>query len=243
MALLEMKNIHKWFGSVHALRGVDFHVNQSEIVGLVGGNGAGKSTLIKIIMGVYQADEGEIFFRGKKVNFSSPREARKSGIEAIYQEMALADDLSVARNLFMGRELEKKLVGPIRLLDLKNMKKESEKVLRRFGMNIQSMDQEIRFCSGGERQAIAVARAMRFKASLVILDEPTSALSPVGLKRVIRFIEELKRMGIASIYISHEFYHPYPIVDRFVVLSRGEKTFDVLKKDISIDELTKTIVE
>lgn len=239
--LLKMENIHKRFKSVHALRGVNFNVNQSEIVGLIGDNGAGKSTLIKVLTGVYSMDKGKVFFKGKKVKFRSPKEARDSGIETIYQEMTLADDMSVARNMFIGKELLKS-IGPIKLLDLKKMKKESERTLRELGLNIQSVDQEARFCSGGERQGIAIARAMYFKASLVILDEPTRALGPKGVNRVIEFAKELKRKGIASVYISHEFHHIYPIADRFVVLSRGKVIYDVLKKDISLDELTKVVV-
>jgi simple sugar transport system ATP-binding protein len=241
-ALVEMKNIHKWFGSVHALKGVDFSVTPSEIVGLVGDNGAGKSTLIKILTGVLQQDEGEIYFNGKKVKFSSPREARDNGIETIYQEQALADDLSVTRNMFMGKELQKS-IGPIKLLDHKNMKKESGRILGELGLKIASMDQEARFCSGGERQGIAIARAMYFKAKLVILDEPTRALGVVGVRRVLGLVKELKSRGIASIFISHNLYHVYPVADRFVVLVRGKKVGDSLKKDTSIGKLTKLMLK
>ncbi|MDH5442872.1 MAG: ATP-binding cassette domain-containing protein [Hadesarchaea archaeon] len=241
-ALVEMKNIHKWFGKVHALMGVDFSVNPSEIVGLVGDNGAGKSTLIKILTGVLSLDEGEIHFNGKKIRFSSPREARNNGIETIYQEQALADDLSVTRNLFMGKELQKS-IGPIKLLDHKKMKKESEKILSGLGLSISSMDQETRFCSGGERQGVAIARAMYFKAKLVILDEPTRALGVAGVRRVLELVKELKSRGIASIFITHNLHHVYPIADRFVVLVRGKKVGDSLKKDTSINKLTTLMIK
>lgn len=240
--LVEMKNIHKWFGKVHALKGVDFSVYPSEVVALVGDNGAGKSTLIKILTGVLSQDEGEIYFDGKKVKFSSPREARDNGIETIYQEQALADDLSVARNMFMGKELQRS-VGFIKLLDHKNMKKESEKILRELGLSISSMDQEARFCSGGERQGIAIARAMYFKAKLVIMDEPTRALGVTAVQRVLELIKELKRRGISVIFITHNLYHAYAVADRFVVLVRGEKVGDCLKEDTSIEELTELLIK
>jgi len=243
MALLvDMKNIHKWFGSVHALRGVDFYVNYSEGVGLIGDNGAGKSTLIKILTGVLRQDKGEIFFKGKKVNFSSPKEARDNGIETIYQEQALADDLSVKRNLFMGKE-PLRYIGPIGFLDHKKMEEESRRILMELGLKIPSMDQEARFCSGGERQGIAIARAMYFKADLVILDEPTRGLGITGVQRVLELLEELKRRGIAFIFISHNLYHVYPVVDRFVILARGKKIADLLKKDTSISELTELLTK
>ncbi|MCD6247990.1 MAG: sugar ABC transporter ATP-binding protein [Hadesarchaea archaeon] len=240
-ALVEMKNIHKWFGSVHALKGVDFYVNPSEIVGLVGDNGAGKSTLIKILTGVIPADKGEIYFNGKKISFSSPREARDNGIETIYQEQALADDLSVTRNMFLGKEIQKS-IGPIKLLDHKKMKKESERILSELGLKIPSMDQEVRFCSGGEREGIAIARAMYFKAKLVILDEPTRALGVAAVRRVLSLVKELKSRGIASVFISHNLHHVYSIADRIVVLVRGEKVEDIPKKETSIRELTKLII-
>lgn len=241
-ALVEMKNIHKWFGKVHALMGVDFSVNPSEIVGLVGDNGAGKSTLIKILTGVLSKNEGEIYFNGAKIKFSSPREARDNGIETIYQEQALADDLSVTRNLFMGKELQKS-IGPIKLLDHKKMKKESENILSGLGLSISSMDQETRFCSGGERQGIAIARAMYFKAKLVILDEPTRALGIAGVRRVLELVKELKSRGIASIFITHNLHHVYPVADRFVILVRGKKVGDSLKKDTSVDKLTELMIK
>lgn len=241
-ALVEMKNIHKWFGKVHALMGVDFSVNPSEIVGLVGDNGAGKSTLIKILTGVLSKNEGEIYFNGKKIKFSSPRDARKNGIETIYQEQALADDLSVTRNLFMGKELQKS-IGPIKLLDHKKMKKASEDILSELGLSISSMEQETRLCSGGERQGIAIARAMYFKAKLVILDEPTRALGVAGVRRVLKLVKELKSRGIASIFITHNLHHVYPIADRFVILVRGKKVGDCLKKDTSISKLINLMIK
>jgi len=239
--IVKMENIHKWFGKVHALRGVDFNVNQSEIVGLVGDNGAGKSTLIKILTGVFPPSEGTIFLRGKKVKFSSPKEARNNRIETVYQEQALVDDLSVARNLFMGKELQKS-IGFIKILDLEKMKKESEKMLEQLGLHVSSMDQETKFCSGGEKQGIAIARAISFKADLVILDEPTIALGARGVQQVLNHVKVLKKRGIACIFITHNLYHVFPVADRFVIFSQGQKIGDILKKDTSVNKLTKFMI-
>lgn len=239
--LVEMKNIHKWFGSVHALKGVDFSVDYSEPVGLVGDNGAGKSTLVKILSGFLKKDEGTIRFKGEKVEFSSPNDARNSGIETIYQEQALADDLSVRRNLFMGKEPTRGF-GPIRLLDHGLMRRESISILEELGMRIGSMDQEVGTCSGGERQGIAIARAMYFKADLVILDEPTRALGAKGVKRVLELVSELKERGIATIFIAHNLYHVWPVVERVVVLVQGEKLMEKPKSETSIDEITETML-
>jgi len=239
--LVEMQDIHKWFGKVYSLRGVDFDVNRSEIVGLVGDNGAGKSTLIKILTGVFPPTEGRVFIRGKEVKFSSPKEARDNGIETVYQEEALGEDLSIARNLFMGKEPQKS-IGFIKLLDLEKMKKESERMLNELGMRISSMEQQAKFCSGGEKQGIAIARAMYFKADLIILDEPTRALGILGVKQVMNHVKELKKRGIACIFITHNLHHVYPIADRFVILSRGKKIGDTLKKNTSIDKLTKLMI-
>ena len=150
--------------------------------------------------------------------------------------------MSVARNMFMGKELQRS-VGPIKLLDHKNMKKESEKILRGLGLSISSMDQETRFCSGGERQGIAIARAMHFKAKLVIMDEPTRAMGVAAVQRILELVKELKRRGISCIFITHNLYHAYAVADRFVVLVRGEKVGDSLKKNTSIKKLTELLIK
>ena len=240
--LLEMKEIHKWFGKVYALKGVSFSVYPGEVVGLIGDNGAGKSTLIKILTGVLKADKGEIFFQGKKCKFFSPKEARAAGIETIYQEQSLAGDLSVTRNIFLGKEFLKKRMF-LKLLDHEKMKKTSIELLSKLGLNLPSVDNEARFCSGGEQQGIAIARAMYFKAKLVILDEPTRALGVAGVRRVLELVKELKSRGIASIFITHNLHHVYPIADRFVVLVRGKKVGDSLKKDTSINKLTTLMIK
>lgn len=240
--LVEMVNIHKWFSGVCALRGVDFSVGYGEVVGLVGDNGAGKSTLIKILSGVYPPDEGKIYFEGKECHFSSPREARMLGIETIYQEAAMVPKMSVMRNIFMGRELAKFRIGPLAYLDIPRMEEESMKALERVDLRLRSPHAPVDELSGGQRQGVAIARAMYFKSKLVILDEPTNNLSVKESERVLEFVRELKKQGISSIFISHNLYHVYPVADRIVVLSHGEKIGDFRKEETSVEEITKLMV-
>lgn len=238
-SLVKMVNIGKWFGKVHALEGVDFEVRCSEVVGLVGDNGAGKSTLIKVLSGYHLADKGEIYFEGKKVNITSSLRARKLGIETVYQEQALAPNLSISRNIFMGREP----VRSLGFMDKKSMDRGSMETLESIGLHLRSPDALITMLSGGERQGVAIARALHFKAKLVILDEPTIALSVREAQQVLEFIKQLKREGISVIFITHNLYHVFPSADRFVVLTRGEKTADLQKEDTSIDDLFELIVK
>ncbi|RLE09148.1 sugar ABC transporter ATP-binding protein [Candidatus Aerophobetes bacterium] len=235
MYFLKMENIHKFYGSVHALKGVNFEVAMNEIVGLVGDNGAGKSTLVGIIAGSIPKTSGKIFVKGKEVEIPSVKAARDLGIEMVYQDQAVVETMSVAKNIFLGRELLKP--GLLKLLDMKTMRKEAERITKSLGLNIASPDQEIRFCSGGERQGVAISRAMYFKAELVILDEPTAALSIAGVQKVLEFIRQLKASGTSVIFISHNLYHVYPLADRIVVFSKGEKVADMRKGETSIEEL------
>ncbi|MEM1588936.1 MAG: ATP-binding cassette domain-containing protein [Candidatus Bathyarchaeia archaeon] len=235
---LKMENIHKFYGSVHALKGVDFEVQPNEVVGLIGENGAGKSTLIGIISGSIQKSSGRIFVKGREVEITSVRAARELGIETVYQDQAVIDLMSVSQNIFLGRELLRP--GPIRLVDMARMRKEAEQVTSSLGLNI-SPDQEVRFCSGGERQGVAIARAMYFKAELVILDEPTAALSISAAQKVLDFVRQLKDSGVSCILISHNLHHVYPVADRIVVLSRGQKVADMKKEETSIKELEQII--
>ncbi len=233
---IRAENIHKWYGSVHALRGVDLEVNPGEVVGLLGDNGAGKSTLIKILTGVISKNKGKIYWDGKEVEISSVNGARRLGIETVYQDQAVINDMSVAQNIFLGRELKKR-VGPIEILDKEKMGEEARKISEYLGLAIATPDQEVRFCSGGERQGVAIARAIYFKAKLIILDEPTTALSVQGAERVLNFVRQLKKDGIASIVITHNVHHVYPVSDRFVIMSRGEVVARVEKREISKSEL------
>jgi len=235
--LVRMVNIHKWFGKVYALKGVDFTVNRAEVVGLVGDSGAGKSTLIKILSGVYKPDKGEIYFEGQKVSFASPADARRLGIETVYQDQALAPDLSILRNIFMGREL----TTSFGFLDLRKMMMESRRALENLGLHVRSPIETVGILSGGERQGVAIARALYFKAKLVILDEPTAALSIKETQKVLDFVKRLRDEGISVIFITHNLYHVYEVADRFVVLFRGAKVADVPKSQTSIDMLSELI--
>lgn len=227
---VKMVNIHKWFGKVYALKGVDFGVRRGEVVGLVGDNGAGKSTLIKILSGVYKPDRGEIYIEGRKVNFSSPADARRLGIETVYQDQALVPNLSIARNIFMGREITTRFG----FLNVDEMAQESKRALESIGLHIRTSAELVGVLSGGERQGVAIARALYFKAKLVILDEPTAALSIKETRKVLDFVKRLKDEGISVIFITHNLYHVYEVADRFVVLFRGSKVADVSRSEASI---------
>lgn len=236
--LLRMTGINKYFGKVHALEDIDFKINETENVGLVGDNGAGKSTLIKIISGYHRAEKGQIYFEGKEVRISSPKDSRALGIETVYQEQALAPDLSISRNIFMGREP----VTALGFLRKKVMDEESMDALKSMGLHLRSPNINISTLSGGERQGVAIARAFYFEAKLVILDEPTMALSVKEVREVFNFVNQLKRKGISVIFITHNLHHVFTISDRIVVLSHGKKLVDIKKEDTNVDELSEIIV-
>lgn len=241
--LVKMENIHKRFGSIHAVKGVDLEVYPGEIIGLLGNNGAGKSTLIKALVGIYPKTSGKIYWQGEEVEINSIKDARKLGIEAVYQEQAVFNQLSIVKNVFMGREPKRCMLGPIKCLDYKTMKDIVGPLLKKLGMSVPSLDHEVRFCSGGERQGVAIARAMHFEAKLVILDEPTTALSVEAAKKVLSFIEHLKNEGISVILISHNMAHVYSVVDRIVVLSHGRKVEDVKKSETTRDKIEALMSE
>lgn len=237
--LLEMVGIHKWFGKVHALQGMDFEVRKGEAVGLVGDNGAGKSTLIKVVSGYHRANEGKIFFEGEEVKISSPKDARALGVETVYQEQALAPDLSIARNIFMGREPS----GALGFMDKNLMNAESMSALTSIGLHLRSPDVTVSNLSGGERQGVAIARALHFEAKLVILDEPTIALSVKECQEVLEFVREFKEKGIAVIFITHTLHHVYSVADRIVVIAHGKELASIQTKDTTVDEISKIIVK
>ncbi|GAI70975.1 unnamed protein product [marine sediment metagenome] len=236
--LLMMTGINKYFGKVHALEDIDFEISEAENVGLVGDNGAGKSTLIKIISGYHRAEKGQIYFKGKKVRIFSPKDSRALGIETVYQEQALAPDLSISRNIFMGREP----TTTLGFLRKKVMDEESMEALKSMGLHLRSPNINISTLSGGERQGVAIARAFYFEAKLVILDEPTMALSVKEVREVFNFVNQLKRKGISVIFITHNLHQVFTISDRIVVLSHGKKLVDIKKKDTNVDELSEIIV-
>ncbi|MDR0366197.1 MAG: ATP-binding cassette domain-containing protein [Bifidobacteriaceae bacterium] len=232
---LRAQGIVKSFGSVRALQGVDLDVAKGEILGLIGDNGAGKSTLIKILSGFEVPDAGTIEIDGVQRVLRSPKQARALGIETVYQEQALADDVTVARNLFLGKELRRR-VAFWKVLDDSAMRAESKKMLEELRLRV-DVDQAARFCSGGERQGIAISRAIYFNAKVVILDEPTNALGVVAVDRVLSLVAGLKERGISCIFISHNIQHVVDICDRIVMFVHGSKVLDVPTEQTSTAEL------
>jgi len=241
--LVEMKNIHKSYDGVVALKGIDFEVGFNEVVGILGDNGAGKSTLIKIISGVHSFDDGEMYIRGVKIDPKkySVKMAHNLGVETVYQEKALADKQTLWRNVFVGRQITNKLG----FLNIKKEKEETNKIMHDLmgfrGIGV-SADSVIKNLSGGERQGVAISRAMYFKAELVILDEPTMALSLQEVKKVLKFIQAVKDKGKSCIYISHNIANVYPVSDRFVAIDRGKVVGTYNRKDLSLEELSEELI-
>jgi simple sugar transport system ATP-binding protein len=235
-----MVNISKNFGTVQALKNVDFDVGYQEVMGLVGDNGAGKSTLIKILTGVFPPDTGEIYFEGKKVEIRSPKEARDLGIETVYQDLALIPLMSISRNFFLGREPVVQ-VGPFRFMDKRKMDATVKKVLSEIGINVRSPEEPVAILSGGERQSVAIGRALHFGAKLLILDEPTSALSVRETHKVLDFILEAKERGLSIIFITHNIYHVYSVADRFTILEHGRKVATFKRTEVSAQDIIEII--
>jgi len=238
--LVQMVNISKSFGTVQALKNVDFDVGRQEVMGLVGDNGAGKSTLIKILTGVFPPDTGEIYFEGKKVEIRSPKEARDLGIETVYQDLALIPLMSISRNFFLGREPVIR-VGPFRFMDKRKMDVTVRQVLSEIGINVRSPEEPVAILSGGERQSVAIGRALHFGAKLLILDEPTSALSVRETHKVLDFILEAKDRGLSIIFITHNIYHVYSVADRFTILEHGRKVATLNKAEVSAEDIIEII--
>ncbi len=238
--LLAAEKIEKWYGKVHALRGIDVKIYPGEALALIGDNGAGKSTFAKIVAGVEQKTSGRLLWKGKEIDISSIKQARNLGIETVYQEQALCPQLTALQNIFLGRTKTK--FGVLGILDNKKMATAARKVLDELGLGV-GVNQEVRFCSGGEQQGVAVARALLFKANLVILDEPTRALSTKGVERILQFIRSMKNEGIAVILISHVFPQIFPITDRFMLMSRGQIIAERRKEETSPEDLSRMIIE
>lgn len=239
--LVKMVGINKRYGIVEALKDVDFNVKRQEVVGLVGDNGAGKSTLIKILTGVCPPDRGEIYFEGKKENINSPKKARDMGIETVYQNLALIDLLSISRNFFLGREPTKKIANVINFLDKKKIDEISERALKDVGVKVRDVDEEVSILSGGERQAISIGRAIYFGAKLLVLDEPTAALSIKESHKVLDYVTSAKERGLSVIFITHNIFHVYSVADRFAILEHGEKLGDFNKNEVSAEEVIDII--
>ena len=238
--VLKLVNIYKYFYGVTALAGINFEVNKNEIVGLIGDNGAGKSTLIKTIMGFHKPDIGEIYFNSKKIKDWSVHKARGLGIEAVYQERALAEQLNLWRNIFMGREI----TNNFGFIKIRELREHTENIMRKymgFTSKAISPDSMVKTMSGGEKQGVAIARALYFQAEIVILDEPTTALSLSETGKVFNFIEGIKKEGKSAIMISHNIYHVYPVADRFVIIDRGRIMGEFKKAEITLDDLVEKL--
>lgn len=235
--ILSFRNLQKWYSGVHALKNVSLDIQQGDVVGLVGDNGAGKSTLIKILSGVHEPDEGEIHFDGQPVRIRRPRDAMNLGIETIYQYNSMVPTMSIARNLFIGREPLKWSVLGLGILDSRKMREESVQAIADVDLHLRSPDALVGELSGGQRQGVAIARAMHFKSRLLVLDEPTNHLSVKETDKVIGFVKGLKQQGLTGIFISHNMHHVFQSCDRIVAMARGEVVFDRATKDTSVDEV------
>jgi ribose transport system ATP-binding protein len=241
--ILQAVNLTKRFGGLVAVDSVSVNVNKGEVVGLVGDNGAGKSTLIKMISGVYQPNDGDIYFEGQNVTFTGPREARDLGIETIYQDLALAENLDAPANIFLGREVKRRyLGGAIHTLDRNKMRDESTSILDRLDIRIPSLTQQIRNLSGGQRQAVAIARTIYWNAKMVIMDEPTAALGVSEQRKVLRLVRTLAEQGVPVIIISHNMQDVFAVSDRIVVMRRGKKVGELIASKTTPDEVVSLMV-
>ena len=238
---LEMKNVSKSFGEVHALRNVDFQLGENEIVGLLGDNGAGKSTLIKIVTGYYQPDTGEILFNGNHVEHLTVPKARELGVETVYQERALAELQTLWRNIFLGREL----VNQWGFMDVQQMRQETHHLMTQsmgFTSAAVTPDSKVRTFSGGEKQGVAITRALYFDAEIIVLDEPTMGLSLKETEKLLNFVRDIKKAGKSCIFIDHNIFHVYSVSDRVVVIDRGEVAGEFLTKDITLEDLMDKMI-
>jgi simple sugar transport system ATP-binding protein len=239
-SLIWMENISKKFGTITALQNVDFGLEGGEVRALLGDNGAGKSTLIKVLMGVHTPTHGQIFIDGKPVSIKSPSEARALGIEAVYQDLALINLMSISRNFFLGREMVKKL-GPVNWLDLKSMNDLCSKSLHEIGIEVRSPSERVGSLSGGERQSIAIGRGVYFGAKVLILDEPTSALSVAETRKVLNYIENARERGLGVIFITHNVHHVYMVADSYTIVRHGRHVGTYFKGDLSEDDIADLI--
>lgn len=241
MPLVRMENIGRTFGNITALEGVNFEVGYQEVIGLLGDNGAGKSTLIKVLTGIHQPTSGQIYFEGRPVDISSPQAARELGIETVYQDLALVPLMSISRNFYLGREPLRQ-VGPFEVLDKSVMSERTTSALEHIGIHIRNTAEPVGTLSGGERQSIAIGRAVYFGTKLLILDEPTSALSIGETRKVLSYTHEAKKRGLSVIFITHNIHHIFEVADRFTIISHGHKTGDFRKEDVTIDEVSGMIM-
>jgi ABC-type sugar transport system ATPase subunit len=241
--VISLRGVTKHFGGVYALRGIDLDIYPGEVLALLGDNGAGKSTLIKIISGAYAADEGDIFIDGERAQIASPADAKRHRIETIYQDLALMDNLDIPPNIFMGREIvQRGLLGALGILDYRAMASRTRALLKKLNIELPDLKRKVFFLSGGQRQAVAISRAIYFNARVIIMDEPTAALGVEETEKVYSLIRELRQGGIAIILISHNVNEVFCIADRFVVLKTGELVGIRRRDETSLDEILRMII-
>ncbi|MEM1287584.1 MAG: ATP-binding cassette domain-containing protein [Pseudomonadota bacterium] len=235
--IISVRNLHKWYSGVHALKGVSLEFSRNEAVGLVGDNGAGKSTLINILSGLHTADEGEVLIEGSPVSIANPRDAMELGIETIYQYNSMVPIMSIARNMFIGREPLKYSIGGLGILDEAKMREQSVEAIADVDLHLRSPDALVGELSGGQRQGVAIARAMHFRSKVMILDEPTNHLSVKETNKVIGFVKSLKEQDVTGIFISHNMHHVFACCDRIIAMALGEVVLDKPVSETSIDEV------
>ena len=238
---LELRNVSKSFGEVQALTDINFQLGQNEIVGLLGDNGAGKSTLIKIMTGYHQPTSGEIYFNGQKIDNLTVPKARQLGVETVYQERALAELQTLWRNIFLGRELKNRWG----LLDVNQMKQETYRLMNQsmgFTSSAVNPNSRVGSFSGGERQGVAIVRALYFDAEIIILDEPTMGLSLKETAKLVNFVRDIKKAGKSAVFIDHNVVHVYNVADRIVVIDRGRIAGEFITKDITLDTLMEKMI-
>jgi simple sugar transport system ATP-binding protein len=239
--LISVHGLHKWYSGVHALKGVNLDVQSGEVCGLVGDNGAGKSTLIKILAGVHRPDRGEIRIGGHLVEITSPKVAMKLGFETIYQDNSMVHTMSIARNLFIGREPLRFAIGGLGLIDHTRMRDEAIRAIGDVDLHLRSPDALLSELSGGQRQGVAIARAMHFRSKVLILDEPTNHLSVKETKKVLAFVRSLPAQGVTGILISHNLHHVFQSCDRIVAMARGEIVLDKPIEETNVDEVSDVL--
>jgi D-xylose transport system ATP-binding protein len=236
--LIEMRNISIAFGGIKAVDGVSVDLRPGEVVGLLGHNGAGKSTLIKILSGAYKPDAGEIYVNGEHADISTPRDAKRFGIETIYQTLALADNIDAAGNIFLGREV----LTPYGTLDDATMEAETRKVMARLNPHFRRFKEPVKALSGGQRQSVAIARAIYFNARVLIMDEPTAALGPAETQQVADLVLQLKKEGIGIFLISHDIHDVFGLADRVSVMKNGKLVGSAKVQDVTQDEVLGMII-
>lgn len=236
--IMRMVALRKSFGHVHALKGIDAELRAGQVLGLIGDNGAGKSTLVKILAGVFPPSSGAIFFDGQPTRWKNPSQSRAAGVEIVHQDLGLVPIMNVARNFFLGKELR----TAWKLLDFPAMARESLRAIAELGIHLDDAEELVENLSGGERKALAISRSLYFGVRVLMLDEPTAALSVKETQAVLDLIASLKAKDIATVFITHNIHHAYAVSDRFLALNAGVKVMDVDKADVHPDALTAAVI-